>query len=99
MSQSRSSAGFSLCAWFLLSCALLQAHAISMSNGEVTVRGNHLDFVLDMPTYEAAHTPDPARTLLDHFRFSSRGETARLIQKSCHEESARSLYICAAEYI
>ncbi len=70
-----------------------------MSHGEVTVRGDHLDFVLNMPMYEAAHTPQPDRALLDHIRFSSRGETARLIQKSCHEDAARGLYICAAEYV
>lgn len=83
----------------LLSCSLLQAHAISMSNGEVTVRGDHLDFVLNMPMYEAAHTPNPDRTLLEHLRFFSRGETARMIQKSCHEEADKGSYICAAEYV
>ena len=40
---------------FFLAASLLRAHAISMSNGEVTVRGDHLDFVLNMPMYEAAH--------------------------------------------
>jgi hypothetical protein len=85
-------------AGFLVFCGLLQAHAISMSNGEVTVRGDHLDYVLTIPTYEAAHTPDPGRTLLEHIQFSSGGETGRLIQKSCHEDSARGVYICAAEY-
>jgi len=84
--------------WFFVSCAILQAHAISMSNGEATLRGDHLDFVLNMPMYEAAHTPHPETTLLDHIRFSSRGETARLVQKSCHEEAASGVYICAAEY-
>lgn len=78
--------------------ALLHAHVISMSNGEATVRGDHLDFVLSMPMYEAAHTPHPETTLLEHIRFLSRGETGRLIQKSCHEEPANGMYICAAEY-
>jgi hypothetical protein len=84
---------------FLFSCALLQAHAISMSHGEVTVRGDHLDFILDMPMYEAAHAPQPDRALLDHIRFSSRGETARMLQKSCHDDAAKGLFICAAEYV
>jgi HupE / UreJ protein len=88
---------FSLC--FLFSCTFLHGHAISMSNGEVTLRGDHLDYVLSMPMYEAAHTPDPDRTLLDHIYFSSHGETARLIQKSCHEDAAKGVYICAAEYV
>ena len=83
---------------FFLFCTLLHAHAISMSSGEVTVRGDHLDFVLNMPMYEAAHTPHPETTLLEHIHFSSRGETARLIQKSCHEEAATGVYLCAAEY-
>ncbi len=83
---------------FLSSCGLLNAHAISMSNGEVTVRGDRLDFVLSMPIYEAAHTTDPGRALLSHIKFSSHGEAARLIQDSCHEDAARGVYICAAEY-
>ena len=82
----------------LFSCSLLHAHAISMSNGEATLRGDRLDFVLTMPMYEAAHTPDPGRALLDHIRFSSRGDTARLVERSCHEDIARAVYICAAEY-
>jgi HupE / UreJ protein len=98
MSSSRST-DLGLCLIFLLSCTILQAHAISMSNGEATLRGDHLDYVLTMPMYEAAHTPDPGRTLLDHIHFSSGGETARLIQKSCHEEPARGVFICAAEYL
>ena len=70
-----------------------------MSNGEATVRGDHLDYVLTIPTYEAAHTPDPGRTLLEHIQFSSGGETGRLIQKSCHEDSARGVWrSAAAEY-
>jgi hypothetical protein len=83
---------------FLFSCALLHAHAISMSNGEATVRGDHLDYVLTIPSYEAAHTPDPGRTLLDHIHFSSRGETGRLLQKACHDDAARGMFVCAAEY-
>ena len=83
----------------LIACRMGHAHAISMSNGEATVRGQHLDFVLNMPMYEAAHTPHPDVTLLGHVQFSSRGETARLIQKSCHEDAARGLYVCAAEYV
>ena len=78
---------------------LLHAHAISMSNGEATIRSDHLDFVLNMPTYEAAHTPNPERTLLEHMRFSSRGETGRMIQKSCHDDPARGMFLCAAEYV
>jgi hypothetical protein len=95
MSKRRNTA-FSLC--LFLSCALLHAHAISMSNGEVTLRGDRLDFVLNMPVYEAAHTPHPETTLLDHLRFSSSGETARMIQKSCHEEATTGVFVCAAEY-
>jgi len=82
----------------LYAAPLLHAHVISMSTGELTVRGDHLDFVLNMPMYEAVHTPHPETALLDHLRFTSRGETAHLIQKSCHEESASGVYICAAEY-
>jgi hypothetical protein len=83
---------------FLLGASLLQAHVISMSNGDLTLRGDHLDFVLTMPAYEAAHTPHPETALLEHIRFSNRGETARLVQKSCHEDASGGMYICAAEY-
>jgi hypothetical protein len=48
------------------SAGILHAHAISMSNGDVTVRGDHLDYILSMPVYEATHTPAPDRTLLDY---------------------------------
>jgi hypothetical protein len=69
-----------------------------MSNGDATVRGDRLDFVLNMPMYEAVHTPHPETALLEHIRFSSRGEVGRLTEKSCHDEPARGAYICAAEY-
>jgi hypothetical protein len=83
----------------LLAAAPLFGHAISLSNGEATLRGEHLDFVLTMPMYEAAHTPNPDQAFLDHFRFSSRGQAARMTQKSCHADSAKSVYLCAAEYV
>src|SRR5215471_14463045 len=82
----------------LLFCARLDAHAISMSNGEATVRGRTLDFVLTMPMYEATHAKNPETALLDHFRFSSGGQSARMTQKSCHEDTAKATYVCAAEY-
>ena len=82
----------------LVWCVPLQGHAISMSNGEATVRGNRLDFVLTMPMYEAAHTADPERAFLQHFRFSSGGHAGRLSQSSCHEDSAKANYVCLAEY-
>jgi len=78
----------------LASAPALYSHAISMSNGEVTVRGDRLDFVLTMPMYEAAHTPHPETAFLDHFRFGD----GRLVQKSCHEDSAKATYVCMAEY-
>ena len=90
--------GFSLFFSFFLSLPLLHAHVISMSNGEVTLHGDHLDFVLNMPMYEVAHTPHPETTLLDHIRFSNHGESARVIRQSCHEEVASGMYLCAAEY-
>jgi hypothetical protein len=76
----------------------LHAHAISMSNGDLTLRGDHLDFVLTVPAYEAAHTPHPENDLLDHMRFSYRGEAARMLQKSCHDDASNGMYVCAAEY-
>lgn len=69
-----------------------------MSNGELTVRGDRLDFVLTLPLYEAPHAADPGQTLLDHLRFSIRGKTVRLQEKSCHEDAAQAKYVCVVEY-
>lgn len=89
---------FCITAAVLLQAPPLQAHAISMSNGELSVRGDRLDFVLTIPLYEAAHTADPGQTLLDHIRFLLRGQTARMLQKACHEEPSQGNFVCAAEY-
>jgi HupE / UreJ protein len=96
--EPRRLAAFILYSCFFTCSGILEAHVISMSNGEATVRGDHLDFVLTIPAYEAAHTPNPDSVLLDHIRFSSHGADGRLLQKSCHEESANGNYVCAAEY-
>lgn len=89
--------------WKLLSATLalpllVHAHAISMSNGDLTLRGDHLDFVLTVPSYEAAHAAHPENDLLGHMRFSYRGEEARMVQKSCHDDASNGMYVCAAEY-
>jgi hypothetical protein len=70
-----------------------------MSNGEATVRGDRLDFVLTMPMYEAAHTASPETAFLQHFRFTGGGGTGRLTQSSCHEDAAKATYVCLAEYV
>jgi hypothetical protein len=70
------------------------AHVVSMSSGDLTIRGTHGVYELRMPLYEIAHVPHPETALLDHVRFSR----AKLLTSHCHADSGRDAYICDAEY-
>ena len=76
----------------------VRAHVVSMSSGDLTIRGTHGHYELRMPQYEMAHVADPERVLLEHIRFSSGGRDAKLISKSCVADPARVTYVCTAEY-
>ncbi|MGI8991426.1 MAG: HupE/UreJ family protein [Bryobacteraceae bacterium] len=69
-----------------------------MSTGDAVVSGNHVEYVLRMPSYEMPRISDPARALFDHVRFSSGGYPAKVLNEVCHEDAAQGEYICAAYY-
>jgi len=71
---------------------------MSMSTGDAVVSGNHVEYVLRMPSYEMPRISDPARALFDHVRFSSGGYPAKVLNEVCHEDAAQGEYICAAYY-
>jgi len=73
-------------------------HAISMSSGFATVQGNRLEYILRMPQYEMSHIANPDRTLFDHIRFTSGGETALRLNSECHPDPASANVVCAANY-
>ena len=84
--------------WALLWTVPLYAHAISMSNGDLRIQGNHASFQLRMPTYEITHLQDPPRQLFESFRFSSDGHDAKLISNTCHHSPADGMLVCDGTY-
>ena len=82
---------------FLL-VAPLYAHMMSMSTGDATVTGNHVQYFLRMPLYEITGTRDPDKALLEHIRFSSGGRPARVVNQACYADQAHDSYLCAAYY-
>src|SRR5262249_55817435 len=63
----------------------LSAHVMSMSTGDISIDGARAHYELSMPVYEIAHVSNPDTSLFEHIRFSSAGETGRILKKSCHE--------------
>ncbi|MCU1261870.1 MAG: hypothetical protein JWO80_4755, partial [Bryobacterales bacterium] len=82
----------------LLLGAPASAHMMSMSTGDATVSGNHVEYILRMPLYEVAHTQSPQTALFQHLRFSSGGKAARTLNQECHADAAHDTYLCAAYY-
>jgi hypothetical protein len=74
------------------------AHVISMSSGDLTIRGTHAHYEFQLPLYEIPQTADPAQALLAHIGFSSGGRQARMLQGSCREDAPHGWYLCAADY-
>jgi hypothetical protein len=74
------------------------AHVMSMSSGDLTIKGNHAHYDLRMPLYEITHIRNPQQALFEHIHFSSAGRTARLLDHSCREDVPQDSYLCAAEY-
>ena len=84
-------------AWlFLLLPAAAAGHMVSMSTGEVKVEGTTARYELRMPSYEAAHTPDPAHTLLQHIHFKSGNHDGQLVYSTC--ATRQDNLICDAQY-
>jgi HupE / UreJ protein len=72
------------------------AHVVSMSTGEARIDGARMAYELRLPAYEAAHVAHPETALLDALHFRSGGAEARLMQRSCRQESGT--FICAGSY-
>ncbi|HLK68961.1 MAG TPA: HupE/UreJ family protein [Bryobacteraceae bacterium] len=74
------------------------AHVLSMSSGDLTIKGAHAHYELRMPQYEISHVASPERVLLEHIRFFSGGYEAKLLSETCSPDPARDLYVCTADY-
>src|SRR5690349_11568222 len=85
--------------WILgFSPAMLLAHMMSMSTGDVTVTGDHAHYELRMPLYEIGHVQGAERSLFEHIRFSSGGVEGRVTDRSCRENPAEGTFQCSADY-
>ena len=81
-----------------LFCPALWAHMMSMSSGDISVKGRNAHYELHMPLYEIAHVKDAGDSLLEHIRFSTGGQAAKLVNKSCRADEVAASYICTADY-
>jgi hypothetical protein len=86
-----------LAGFLLLACPAF-AHVMSMSSGDLAIRGTLAHYELRLPLYEMPHVADPARSLFAHIAFSSGGRPAQMLTSACREEPAQSSYVCTAEY-
>jgi hypothetical protein len=85
--------------WMLaLLPAVLQAHMVSMSSGELRVTGNRATFDLRMPLYEIEHVKNPETALFSQLRFNSGGVAGKLLERTCREEREDGAYRCKAAY-
>ena len=73
------------------------AHVISMSSGDVLIRGTRAHYELRLPLYEMTHVQRPDQSLFEHIRFSSGGRRAQLLHKSCREDPAHDSFVCEAD--
>ncbi len=83
--------------FLVLACPAL-AHVMSMSSGDLTIRGTLAHYELRMPLYEVPHIANPAQSLFAHIVFSSGGQQARLLNPACREDPAHGTYVCTADY-
>jgi len=84
--------------WPALAAVPAFAHMMSMSSGDLSIRGTHALYELRMPLYEMTHVKDPEQTLFRNIRFSSGGRDAVLGKHACREDAALASYVCTAEY-
>jgi hypothetical protein len=85
-------------AWLAALATSAFAHMMSMSSGDLSIRGTHAVYELRMPLYEIPHVKDPAETLFRNIHFSSSGHEAVLGQHSCREDAASASYVCTGDY-
>ncbi|MCZ2078424.1 MAG: HupE/UreJ family protein [Bryobacteraceae bacterium] len=87
-------------AWIVLLAALpVAAHMISMSTGTLNIEGPRARYELRIPAYELQHAGGRMPDLLAEIRFSSNGEDARMIGKTCAYENGGEEYVCRAQYV
>jgi hypothetical protein len=86
-----------LAGFVLLACQAC-AHVISMSSGDLTIRGTLAHYEFRLPLYEVPQVPDPAQSLFAHIVFSSRGRQAQVLNQSCRSDAPHGSYVCAADY-
>ena len=86
-----------LAGFLLLACHAF-AHVMSMSSGDLTIRGTSAHYEFRLPLYEMPHVPNAAQSLFAHVVFSSGGHQAQLRDPSCREDVAHGSYVCTADY-
>jgi hypothetical protein len=74
------------------------AHVMSMSSGDLTIRGTLAHYEFRLPLYEVPHIANPAQALIGHIVFSSGGRRAQLLNSACREDAAHGSYVCTADY-
>ncbi len=84
-----------LAGFALLACPAF-AHVMSMSSGDLTIRGAQGHYEFRLPIYELPHVKAPEQSLFANIVFSSAGHSARLLHGACHEEGP--WYACIADY-
>jgi len=76
----------------VLACVIAQAHAVSISNGELRITDRLATFELRIPVYEVEAIANPEVTLLDELRFGQAVRTS----SECQKDSA--WLTCKATY-
>src|SRR5713226_2269700 len=81
-----------------LSAAPLIAHMMSMSSGELRIRGDRAEYELRVPLYEIVHLKEPEKTLFQNFRLYDGRAEARLVKHLCEPRADQDAFFCRAEY-
>ncbi len=82
----------------LLAAPVLWAHMMSMSTGELRLRGDRAEYTLRMPLYEVAHVKDPQKSLFENIRLWDGRVEAQRLKHFCEPNAADDSYRCRAEY-
>jgi len=84
--------------WAALLATPLAGHWMSMSTGELRVRGERVEYALRVPLYEITHLEAPEKLLLENFRLFDGRSQARLVKHLCESRADQQAYLCRAEY-
>jgi hypothetical protein len=74
------------------------AHVMSMSSGDLTIRGTLAHYEFRLPLYEVPHVANPQQSLFAHISFSSGGRQARMLNGTCRDDAPQGSYLCVADY-